>query len=510
MNRRSLALAASSGIMLAAAFPATDWYPVVWISLVPLLIAVKEQTVKNAFLLGGIMGILFFALEIHWLAGSIANYGGIPLILSSFVTLLLCAYLALYPALFCGALARLRINNTHLFLIAAPAIWTALELVRTFAFGGFPWSLLGTSQYRVLPVIQIADVTGVYGVSYVVVLANIALAEFFMDRKRWTGIVTAALVLALVLVYGFVRIGSPEVPGTVSISVIQGNVDQDKKWDPAYRSATVAKYERLSREAIKQNPSLVIWPETATPFYFHGIDAADRTLSADIVNFVRTSGTPLLFGSPTLAKKYRGTVDLHNSAFLLSRNGDTIGRYNKVHLVPFGEYVPFRTALFSFSRIVKAAGDFLPGEDYTIMAIPDKLDSTRPIPFCTVICYEIIFPNLVRTFVDRGATVIATITNDGWFGRSSAPYQHFSTAVFRAVENRVPVARAANTGISGFIDAKGRILAASPIFTEDILTRTLAPGTMKTFYTRYGDIFSFACVLLTILLLAGFVKNLRR
>ena len=251
----------------------------------------------------------------------------------------------------------------------------------------------------------------------------------------------------------------------------------------------------------------MIWPETATPFYFNGNNPADRALTTDISEFVKKNGTPLLFGSPTYQVKSLRTVVLHNSAFLLSGEGKVLARYHKFHLVPFGEYVPLKGVLFFVEKMVQAIGDFEPGKDYTVMTVPDGRSPSQEVKFSTVICYEIIFPDLVRRFVDEGAQVVTTITNDAWFGKSAAPYQHFSMAVFRAIENRVPIARAANTGISGFIDAKGGILAASGIFTEAYLTQTLVPGNTKTFYTQYGDLFSYACLFLSIVLLIPIQKK---
>ena len=509
MNRRSLALAAASGLLLALSFPSFDLYPLAWISLVPLLIAIQGTTSKDAFLLGGIAGIVFFSITISWLANSLHQYADIPFIPAALITLLLCAYLALYPALFTAAAAHLRENRPSFFFIVAPAIWTALELARTHVLSGSPWALLGYSQYKVLPLIQIVDITGVYGISFLIVMVNAALAIFITNRLRWSGIIGAALLLSLVLVYGFARLAAPEGSEAITISVVQGNIEQDKKWDPAYQSRTVDAYKKLSREALKQHPALVIWPETATPFYFTGPGPADRALSAGIVEFVKLNKTPLLFGSPTLQRKSEGTVLLRNSAFLLSAEGEMLDRYDKLHLVPFGEYAPFSGLLFSVNKTALFSADFVPGKDYAVMTMP-RGNTLQSVKFCTVICYEIIFPDLVRTFVERGAGAIATITNDAWFGRSAAPYQHFSIAVFRAIENRVPVVRAANTGISGFIDGKGHILAASDLFTETHLTADLVPGSTKSFYTRHGDLFAGACVLFTVVvLLIGQPRSIR-
>ncbi|MGE5174437.1 MAG: apolipoprotein N-acyltransferase [Betaproteobacteria bacterium] len=503
MNVRIAALAAASGLLLAAAFPAVNLHFLAWFALVPLFLAMKGQKVKTGFWLGGITGIVYFAGTVYWVSNSIHFYGGISLFPAALITLLLCAYLALYPALFGAAAVHIRTHSPALFFFAMPMLWTALELARTYVFSGFPWALLGYSQYSVLPVIQVADIAGVYGVSFLIVLVNASAAEFIMNRKNYPAVITAVLVVALVLVYGFTKLHSPERADEITISVVQGNIEQDKKWDPAYQAETIAVYKRLTLDALRQHPDLVIWPETATPFYFTGASGNDQILTAGLIQFVKQNKVPLLFGSPTYEIKPNRQIVGRNSAFLLSGEGRVEAEYHKIHLVPFGEYVPLKKVLFFVEKMVQAIGDFQAGDQYTVMTVPyggpgQKKETT----LCTVICYEIIFPDLVRRFVDRGAAVVTTITNDAWFGRTAAPYQHFSMAVFRAVENRVPVARAANTGISGFIDSRGRILETSGIFTEAYLTRNLAPGTGKTFYTRYGDLFSYACVLASLIMLA--------
>ncbi len=239
-------------------------------------------------------------------------------------------------------------------------------------------------------------------------------------------------------------------------------------------------YKRLTKEALKQRPDLVIWPETATPFYFNGVGENDSVMSADLIDFVKQNRVPLLTGSPTYEVKPNRQIIGRNSAFLLSAQGNVEAVYHKMHLVPFGEYVPLKSILFFVGKMVQAIGDFQPGTDYTVMTVPyGEPGRQKEAKLCTVICYEIIFPDLVRKFVDQGAQIVTTITNDAWFGKTAAPYQHFSMAVFRAVENRVPVARAANTGVSGFIDSRGRILQTSGIFTEAYLTHQLIPGHRK-------------------------------
>jgi len=499
MRFRTMAFAAASGLLLAASFPSFDLSALIWIALVPLLIVLKDQTVKNGFWLGGITGLAFFAGTVHWVTNSVHYYGGIALIPASLITLLLCAYLALYPAIFGAVVVHLRKTPSSLLVVSIPAVWTALELARTYIFSGFPWSLLGYSQYRVLSVIQVADFTGVYGISFIIVLVNAAIAGFILNRKSYPGLIVASLIILLAVGYGYLRLTTPYTAARgITISVIQGNIDQNKKWNPAFQAEVISTYKRLTLEAIKKKPDLVIWPETAVPFYFTGKNPADQLLTDDIKTFAKSAGVPLLFGSPTYEILPDREIKLHNSAFLLTAQGNIDAVYHKFHLVPFGEYVPLKDVLFFVGKMVQAIGDFESGHEYTVMKIPA---GQGEVSLSTVVCYEIIFPDLVRRFVDHGAGIVTTITNDAWFGRTAAPYQHFSMAVFRAIENRVPIARAANTGISGFVDARGTILETSPIFTEAYLTRSLSPGRTKTFYTRFGDIFAYACLLMSILMI---------
>lgn len=511
MDLRNSASAALSGFLLAASFPTFELHYLAWVALIPLLLALKGKTVKQGFWLGGIMGTAFFVGTVYWVTNSVHFYGHVPLVLASLVTLLLCVYLALYVGLFGAASVHVRKHHPTLFLIAAPALWTSLELARTYVFSGFPWSLVGYSQYSVLPVIQIADLTGVYGISFLIVLVNAGIAEFLLDRKKHRGLVAIAIVMIAVLGYGWVKLETPEKTGGLVVSVVQGNIEQDKKWDPAYQAQTIAVYTKLTQDALKQQPDLIIWPETATPFYFNSPRESDLVLSKDLIAFVEENETPLLFGSPTFEVKPNRRITASNSAFLLSSDGSINARYDKIHLVPFGEYVPLRSILFFVEKMVEAIGDFQAGDVYTVMTVPyGNPEHGSKASVSTLICYEIIFPDLVRQFVNHGATVITTVTNDAWFGKTAAPFQHFSMAVFRAVENRVPVARAANTGVSGFIDAKGKILETSKIFTEAQLTRTLTPGTEKTFYTRHGDWFSYACLVLSLMLIVFFQKKIVR
>jgi apolipoprotein N-acyltransferase len=282
----------------------------------------------------------------------------------------------------------------------------------------------------------------------------------------------------------------------ISVAVVQGNIDQAVKWDEATRDNTLDIYDRLSLSFSKQ-PDLVIWPESAMPFFFQN----EPLYQQKIFDLVNKGGFHLLFGSPAFQSAPEGTVRLLNSAYLFPPTPAGQGsspfaeaRYDKIHLVPFGEYVPLKSMLFFVDKMVTGIGEFVPGKEARVLDI-------RSAKIGTAICYEVIFPDLVRRFVNNGANMMATITNDAWFGQSAAPFQHFSMVVFRAIENRVPIARSANTGISGFIDAHGKILQETPIFAEEARLQQLPLGFRRTFYTAYGDIFALGCFAIILALL---------
>jgi apolipoprotein N-acyltransferase len=267
----------------------------------------------------------------------------------------------------------------------------------------------------------------------------------------------------------------------LKIGLVQGNIDQSVKWDESFQKETLQIYERLSFKVAEQKPDLIIWPETATPFFFQ--DATEyRSLILDIP---KKTHAFLLFGTPSY-KTLKGKVNHYNSAYLASPSGELVGKYDKIHLVPFGEYIPMQDLLFFIGSLGEGIGDFKSGKEIFNFALPHG-------KFGVLICFEIIFPDLSRRFVKKGANFLVTLTNDAWFGRTSAPYQHFSMAAFRAVENRVFVARAANTGITGFIDPRGKILKEGEIFTEEAMSETVRLSSRKTFYTLFGDVFAWVC-----------------
>jgi apolipoprotein N-acyltransferase len=495
--------AALSGALLAASHSFPRLELLAWIALIPLFFTLASASVIDGLFAGFIFGLVQFCGVLYWVAYAVNVYGGHSPAAALLVLLLLAAYLSVYPALFSAVSVFLRRSNPQLFFIAAPCAWVAVELVRSRMFGGFPWALAGYSQHQTIQIIQIADVCGVYGVSFLIVIVNAAAAEILLhiNRNSMRGALIAVIILILALVYGNAKLDEPDKGRPLSVALVQGNIEQAKKWDPEYQTAVFDTYKRLTQSALHEHPDLVVWPETATPFSFNGREGRDGELTRELTGFIAQSKVSLLFGSPTYEVLPNHRLIAHNTAILLSSCGTGAASYDKVKRVPFGEYVPFKRQFFFLEKVAKTAGETEAGSDITVMKVEHQGGQKTAIS--AVICYEIIFPDFVRRFADNGAAVIASLTNDGWFGNTSMPYQHFGMAVFRAVENRVPVVRAANTGVSGFIDVHGRTTARTGIFTETYTVGSIRAGTEKTFYTKYGDIFSYGCALAVLVMLAA-------
>ncbi|HUO77005.1 MAG TPA: apolipoprotein N-acyltransferase [Thermodesulfovibrionales bacterium] len=496
--------AAISGLLLFASFPTIDLFPLAWIALVPLMLSLWDKGPRAAFFSGLLTGTLYFFGTLYWIYHSITYYGSVPFIISVVLVLLLSLYLGLYVGLF-ALVFSLKIRHTRLpALILAPVFWVTLEFIRSYALTGFPWASIGYSQYRFLYGIQYADITGVYGVSFLVLAVNSAIADFFILKRRraemplysvsYTFISYAVFFLLLLTLfpYSYWRIHQQRPGNPVRVSIIQGNIEQDKKWQPGYQDEVMRIYKELTTKATASTPSLVIWPETSVPFYF-GYDTAR---SRDLVEFQRRINSYLLFGSVMVKSPpaKRQPVQLTNSAVLLDPEGNISYVYDKIHLVPFGEYVPLRSIFFFLDKLVAGIGDYEPG-NRVIKA------NTGIGSFGTFICYEIIFPGLVRKCFSKDGDFMVTITNDAWFGRTSGPFQHFSMAVFRAIENRKPVLRAANTGISGYIDSNGKVLMSTSLFERREETVEMTTDSSRSFYSKYGDIFSYICIVVSLLLL---------
>jgi apolipoprotein N-acyltransferase len=397
--------------------------------------------------------------------------------------LLLAAYLAIYVGIFAllVRLATRRWGTAGVWL--APLFWVATEWARSWVGGGFPWVLLGTSQARVLPIVQAASVVGVYGLSALLVLVSAAAVVATLSRAavhRVAALAVAALLVATA-VGGVVRVtrgGLREAGAPLRVGLVQGSIAQEDKYDPRLREAILGKYLDLSRRVIGDGAALVIWPEAATPFFFD----VESTLAAPIRRLAAETSTPFIIGSDELTPGRDGNPGaVYNSAMLVGVDGRTVGSYRKMTLVPFGEYVPLRRLLFFVSPLVEAVGDFSAGTEAVVFDANGRRLSVA-------ICYESVYPAIARAFVAGGSQLLATITNDAWFGRSSAAYQHFEQGMLRAVEQGRYVVRAANTGISGAVDPYGRILATTPLFEPAAVTVDVRLIDRRTIYSRTGDV----------------------
>jgi apolipoprotein N-acyltransferase len=500
-----------SGVLLILSFPnpisvLIPHFPfglLAWIALVPLLLCFEGKTPRDAFCLGWMGGFVGFTGILYWVVIAMHRYGGIPVPISVTILVVLTLYLSLYVAAFGALLCILRNRTGWSLSVLAPPIWVALEYLRSILLTGFPWENLGYSQYLALSLVQIADVTGVYGVSFLVVLVNGLISSAILQfrntgRTPLKAVLFAILLLGAVLVYGSIRIRQEEqrvsLREPIKIGIAQGNIDQGVKWEATYQKQTVETYKTLTQNLARAFPDLVIWPETAVPFFF----PFDQPFSPVVRDIPRETGVSLLFGSPFYQEE-DNRIRYLNSAYLLSPDGTIKGRYDKIHLVPFGEYVPLSRFLPFIRPLVESVGDFASGRKTTGPVVFDMPWGK----FGVLICYEIIFPELNREFIRNGAEFLVTITNDAWFGKTSAPFQHFSMATFRAIENRVFVARAANTGISGIIDSTGKVLAQTEIFSPQLITGDIVLRGPRTLYTRYGDLFAYGCLGWSILLLIG-------
>jgi apolipoprotein N-acyltransferase len=478
--------AVCSGILLFLSFPKYGSWLFAWIAFIPLFFALKNVTkVSHGLLLGFITGVVSYIGIIYWITYVTVYYGHLPLYVGIALMLLLSSYLSVYIALFAGCVVWFR-KKTPLYL-TAPVLWICFEYGKSVIITGFPWENLGYSQYLNSYLIQVADIAGVWGISFLIVLANAALFEIICRRSKKEYILAGVVfsLLAAVFIYGVYREDQvnkvvEKSPG-IEVSLIQGNIEQDVKWNESYQRETLNIYEGLSLKNSPANDSLIIWPETAAPFRFQDLNY----LHKQIVDLAITTKSWLLFGSLSYFPHGRGG-DYFNSAYLLSPDGEVKGKYDKVHLVPYGEYVPLRKFMSFVEGFTAGIGDFGHGEGFYPLSMNDK-------KIGVLICYEVILPEAARAYKNNSADLLVTITNDAWFGSTSAPFQHFSMAVFRAVETRLYLVRAANTGISGIVDPTGKITAQTGIFQEDALKGYVKFVKIPTIYDKCGDILVAFC-----------------
>ena len=484
-----------SGGLLCLAFPKADLEVLAWISLVPLLVVLNHSSPQRGFLYGLISGLSFYLASLYWVTHAMTFYGGLSRTLSLMVLVGLALYLSCYLGVFSWVCCRFRLLSRAWGVLWLPSLWVSLEYVRNFLLTGFPWNLVGYSQYRNPYLLQLVSLVGIYGLSFLVLLVNCALAFVVLHSPRSPvgvkALSCAGMAVALALGYGGLRLHLPPGGRAMRVGLVQGNIDQGVKWNPAFQRASFDTHKRLTLVAARSRPEMIVWPETALPFYLR----AEPRWREELGALSSQIGCHLLVGSPDYAAEGKN-VRYYNSAFLLSPEKGVVEKYDKMHLVPFGEYVPLRRFLPFIDKLVVGVGDFSAGQEMRILRVPGGR-------FGVTICFETIFPEIARECRRRGADFLVNLTNDAWFGRTAAPYQHLSMAVVRAVENGCYLVRAANTGISGVISPYGEIVRASRLFSEDRFTADISLSPRITPYARMGDVLAWSCVLVSLIFIPG-------
>ena len=492
---RDILLAVASGGLTALSFPKFYLAFLGWISLIPLLYIILKKTPKQSFLLGLAAGFSYYAILIYWVPFVPTHYGNLSIGVSLLIYIILVLFLALFWAFFCLLWTKIYRSFPRLSFLLFPFLWISFEYILTYFFTGFPWGLLGSSQYSNIYFIQLASITGVYGLSFVLVLFQSLFFYSMKYKKKAPFFIGLALVL-LIHLGGFLSLKkSLHTENSFTASVIQGNVSSDIYWDRISSQEIwdlFSQHLELSRQAYEKGSRLIIWPEFSVPLCFSCSEDLYLAFKGRLYQFVQGTRCTLLLGTNEKASTH-GNIQYHNTALCLSPDLSR-SHYYKIHLVPFGEYTPYKKIFFFIEKMTHAIGNISPGTQYSL----HQFENTK---FGSPICYEIIFPNLVRKFVKKGANFLVTITNDGWYGKSAAPYQHFSMAVLRAVENRRYLLRAATTGISGIIDPFGRVVSKSELMTQTYLTGNITPSQKLTFYTKFGDLLPRASLTLTAMFL---------
>lgn len=507
-----------SSTLLALAFPDYNLSVIVYIGLMPMLFELLRRKPVDAFFSAYLFGILYFAIVFTWMF-TVPKYVFIHH-----------AFLAFYLGLYIGAFGLAfnliaRAYGGPIALLSAPAIWVMSEFVRAnMGFLSHPGAFLAHSQYENIRLIQFASITGVYGISFAIVLVNAALLSVILNwvpkgmfkssqtyirksgRSTVVLVTICCTVILAMLAYGNSVLRNPLQGREYQVALIQANIEQDRKWDAKYARSIMKTYKEMTLQAAVQAPDLIIWPEAATP----GAITQNKRLLKYVSDIAREADNNLLIGS-TSHNKYEGANDqkevkYSNSAFLIHprETASKLQRYDKIHLLPFGEYLPKNSIIPWHLIRVPSLDSFIAGDKYVVFELP-------PFKFSTIICWEGIFPGMARHFVKNGAQFLVNISNEGWFGESAGPYHFLIMSLFRAVENRTYLVRCANTGVSCVIDPFGRIVSkiqnstGKDIFVQGILMETIVPAQNQTIYTRVGDVFAVACSMICAALIGAVI-----
>ena len=499
MTRKDIGLMTLSGLILIFSFPPFWGGPIAMTGLIPLFYLIEGKKLKKAFLGGYVIGFIWTSGTLYWI--------GWPTITGMIGSVL---YVPVFTGLFTAILCWIYETWGRQALWFAPFLWTAIELIQSFGVLGFPWNQLANTQTHMTGFIQFASIFGSYGVSFWIVLLNVLifyLIQYFgRNRKTWMFALFLLLILAVPWFHSQFVLQEKKMETTgLNVSLIQGNIDPYKKWTPSFVDSNFVVYQHLSETTAATRPGLIVWPETATPCYLrYRFQYLSKVLA-----LVDSLNAPILTGAPDYQWNQQGKADVYNAALLLEPENRRIQRYYKINLVPFSERVPLVDRLPSFydwlSSLHLDVGRYTPGDSTYIFKVYRKHQADYQ--FATAICFDSVFPFQVRDMVKKGAEFLVIITNDGWFGHTSGPYQHAQIAVIRAIETGRWIARCANTGISGFIDPQGRYRKKSRFHEETVLHETVSLIQQQTFFVRYGDVLKYIVIICNLFILMWTLKK---
>lgn len=495
-----------SAFLFIFSFPGKGPHFLIWFALVPLFFSISSNK-GNPFKNGFYAGIIIYSGSLLWLIPTLSIFGGQPFPAAIASILLLGTYLAIYTGIF-SILFKYIENNRFKALFLVPFAWTGLDFLVSFLFTGFPWIFTGYTQYQNILLIQISSITGVYGLTYYIIFINTAifliLKSIINDKKVYTKanlitLLIISLLTASIFSYSFINLKNVKKnigkSDRASILLLQANILPDDKHSETSFATSLKKYFSMTSKHLHKY-DLAVWPETALPFPIF----SDKELIYVLKQNAKSMGNQLI-GTIDLKITKDNNYIIKNRAVLFSKELKTEPSYDKIHLVPFGEYIPLKKYLPFLAKFIVPAGEFKPGDHNDTIDIENMRIGTK-------ICFEIIFPNLVRDQVQNGANILVNMTNDAWFGKTAGPHQHLAISVFRAVENSRSIARCANTGISAHILPTGEIIKKADLFKEKALNCKLPLMDEKTIYTKYGDCFAYIC--LVVLLSLGFFQFLEQ
>jgi len=496
--------AAASAVLLILSFPNVEFYLLAWIALVPLIVAIaKRPSPLRAFILGWAVGSVFFYVTCYWLTYSMIHYGGLPVVLAYLLLIPGALVIGVFHGLFALLVALVVQKWSRMAVLLAPVFWTALEWLRLEVTGQL-WNALGYSQAYHPMLIEAATWGGVYAVSFLVVAINAVVALLVISRTK------LSFAIAILIVVGAFLVNDAAVPSfpdslrreperVVNVVAVQPNVSMAPGKSADEIKSLIERHVALSTKGLAtldhtQRSRLVIWPESPMNFTY----ASDQTFREFVANFTRQNHTSLLFNSLEPAPNDGS----YNSALLVNEEGRLISQYDKIRLMPFGEYVPLPQWLPGASLISGIVGEFTPGSNYTLMPFGDNRKAG------VFICIESAYPWIARQLTHDGANVLINISNDGYLGPTAVMRQHLANVIFRAVENGRPVMRVTNTGLSAMIDEDGRVEDLTEPFKPDVRVWVNYPADQRdTFYTRHGDLFVYICAVMSLMIFVGAVLD---